>query len=40
MFTNFSDDLNNNIILNDNSNNITNLEFDFAMCHSCYLYLC
>ena len=30
----------NNIILNDNSNNIINLEFDFALCHGCYLYLC
>lgn len=38
MFSENSNNLNNNNILNDTSNNI--FEFDFAMCHGCYLYLC
>ena len=36
MFSGISSNKN---ILNDNSSNIVNLEFDFAMCHSCWLCL-
>jgi hypothetical protein len=38
MFSKVSSNLNNNIS-NDNSGNIFDLEFDFEMCHSCYLCL-
>jgi hypothetical protein len=39
MFSDFKNTFNNNLS-NDNSGNIMDIEFDFEMCHSCYLYLC